>query len=108
MVFSSVIFLCIFLPAVLLGYYILPRKARNIWLLVASLAFYACSGPKHLIYLLSSILINYFFGLVISKMPSGSGKGSGAALVMFILGAAGIILCLVTGRRLKRYRYTEE
>ena len=38
----------------------------------------------------------------------GSGKGSGAALVMFILGAAGIILCLVTGRRLKRYRYTEE
>ena len=38
----------------------------------------------------------------------GSGKGGGAALMMFILGAAGAVLCLVTGQRLKRYRYTEE
>ena len=38
----------------------------------------------------------------------GSGKGSGAALMMFALGAAGVILCLVTGRKLKKYRYTDE
>ena len=74
MVFSSVIFLCIFLPATLLGYYILPKKARNIFLLVASLIFYACGGPKHLIYLLSSIVINYFFGIVIAKTPGNTKK----------------------------------
>ena len=38
----------------------------------------------------------------------GSGKGSGASLMMFILGVAGTILCLVSGNRLKKYRYTEE
>ena len=68
MVFSSVIFLCIFLPVVLLGYYVLPQKARNIWLLIASLGFYACGGPKHLIYLLSSVVINFIFGILIAKL----------------------------------------
>ena len=74
MVFSSVIFLCIFLPATLLGYYILPAKARNIFLLVASLIFYAWGGPKHLIYLLSSIVVNYFFGIIIAKTPGKAKK----------------------------------
>lgn len=38
----------------------------------------------------------------------GTGKGSGAALMMFLLGLAGVALCLMTGRRLKQYRYTDE
>jgi MFS family permease len=37
----------------------------------------------------------------------GNGKGSGAALMMFILGIAGVVLCLATGQRLKQYKYTE-
>ncbi|MCR5798511.1 MAG: MFS transporter [Lachnospiraceae bacterium] len=37
----------------------------------------------------------------------GSGKGSGAAMMMLILGVVGSILCFVTGRRLKKYHYTE-
>ena len=37
----------------------------------------------------------------------GSGKGSGAALMMFILGAAGILHCLIFGQRLKQYKYTD-
>ena len=37
----------------------------------------------------------------------GTGKGSGAAMVIFILGVAGAVMCLVTGRRLKRYNYSE-
>ena len=45
MVFSSVIFLCLFLPIVLGGYYLLPkREAKNLWLIAASLLFYAFSG----------------------------------------------------------------
>lgn len=35
----------------------------------------------------------------------GSGKGSGAALMMFILGVVGIFSCLITGKKLKKYRY---
>ena len=38
----------------------------------------------------------------------GTGKGSGAALMMFLLGAAGVLWCLAAGRRLRRYAYTEE
>ncbi|MBO4636067.1 MAG: MFS transporter [Clostridiales bacterium] len=37
----------------------------------------------------------------------GSGKGSGAALMMFILGAAGVAVCLAFGNRLKRYKYSD-
>ena len=37
----------------------------------------------------------------------GSGKGSGAALVLFVLGIAGTILCLVSGRKLSRYKYVD-
>ena len=38
----------------------------------------------------------------------GTGKGSGASLVIFILGIAGIMLCLVSGRNLRRYSYSED
>ena len=38
----------------------------------------------------------------------GSGKGSGAALMMFVLGAAGILWCLAAGQRLKRHCFTED
>jgi len=37
----------------------------------------------------------------------GAGKGSGAALMMFILGVSGSLICILTGRRLKQYQYTE-
>ena len=37
----------------------------------------------------------------------GNGKGSGAALMLFILGAIGTILCLISGRKLKLYHYSE-
>ena len=37
----------------------------------------------------------------------GSGKGSGAALVLFVPGIAGTILCLVSGRKLSRYKYVD-
>ncbi len=40
-------------------------------------------------------------------MLFGSGKGAGAALMMFILGVAGIVLCLAYGKKLSQYEYTE-
>ncbi len=37
----------------------------------------------------------------------GSGKGSGAALMMFVLGVSGTLFCLISGRKLKRYKYED-
>ena len=67
MVFSSFTFLCIYLPIVLGGYYILPKKARNLFLLIASLVFYAWGEPKYVLLMMFSITVNYVFGLLMDK-----------------------------------------
>lgn len=46
MVFSSTIFLFFYLPITLLGYYLLDRRYKNVFLLIASLLFYAWGEPK--------------------------------------------------------------
>lgn len=67
MVFSSVIFLCLFLPIVLGGYYLLPkREAKNLWLIAASLLFYAFSGLWYVLLLFFSVFCNYLAGLFVS------------------------------------------
>lgn len=67
MVFSSVIFLCLFLPIVLGGYYLLPkREAKNLWLIASSLLFYAFSGLWYVLLLLFSVFCNYLAGLFVS------------------------------------------
>ena len=38
----------------------------------------------------------------------GVGKGSGAALMMFIIGVAGVLICLIAGRKLRKYHYNEK
>ena len=67
MLFSSTFFLYIFLPLVLILYYGLCRKqgSRNILLLVASLGFYAWGEPKFVLVMLLSIIVNYYFGLLV-------------------------------------------
>lgn len=67
MVFSSTIFLCVYLPLVLLGYYICPKKGKNLFLLIVSLVFYAWGEPKYVFLMIFSILINYVFGLLMDK-----------------------------------------
>ena len=67
MVFSSVIFLFLFLPVVLGCYYLLPgREAKNLWLIAASLLFYAFSGLWYVLLLLFSVFCNYLAGLFVS------------------------------------------
>ena len=70
MVFSSVIFFCFFLPVMILGYYALPGKLRNIWLLLGSLFFYAWGEPKYIFIMVASIVGNYLFGLLIHFFAS--------------------------------------
>ncbi len=49
-----------------------------------------------------------FGGLSILKTLFGAGKGSGAALMMFILGVSGSIMCITTGKKLKKYQYNDK
>lgn len=70
MLFSSTVFIYLFLPAVLFFYFVVFRKSRllqNIFLLFASLFFYAWGEPKFVLIMLASIIINWAFGLVISR-----------------------------------------
>lgn len=66
MVFSSLVFLCVFLPIVLITYNFSKNITyKNIILVVSSLFFYAWGEPSYVIMLMLSILINYIFGRVI-------------------------------------------
>lgn len=48
-----------------------------------------------------------FGDLSILKTLFGTGKGSGATLMMFILGVRGSIICITTGKKLKKYQYND-
>lgn len=66
MVFSSLIFLFGFLPLTLSGYYLIPRiKLRNLFLLIASLFFYAWGEPIFVLLIICSVSFNYIMGLLI-------------------------------------------
>lgn len=73
MVFSSSVFLIVFLPITLLAYFLVPAKfikARNSVLLAASLIFYGWGEPKYILIMLFSIVFNYVCGLAAGKNRS--------------------------------------
>ncbi len=68
MVFSSPVFLFVFLTAVYILYRIIPTMtAKNVLLLIFSIAFYAYGEPKAVILMIISIVMNYLFGLAMKK-----------------------------------------
>lgn len=67
MLFSSISFIYYFLPIVLIIYFIVPSKLKNLVLLLSSLFFYFYGEPNYLWILLFSCLINYFFARIIEK-----------------------------------------
>lgn len=74
MIFSSLIFLFLFLPIVLTFYYISNYKFKNIVLLIASLFFYAWGEPKYVFLMIILIACNYIFGLKVSSDNSSINK----------------------------------
>ncbi|HDR8452194.1 TPA: MBOAT family protein, partial [Bacillus cereus] len=76
MVFSNLVFLCLFLPAVLLIYYAVRKELQNIVLLFFSLVFYAWGEPIYVFLMLFSILVNYWFGILLgnSRFTNGQRK----------------------------------
>ena len=75
MVFSSATFLFIFLPVVLVLYYIVPARWRNGILLAASLLFYSWSEPRFIALLLVSITADYFIARRMDLAEGGKRKG---------------------------------
>ena len=87
MLFSSSVFLFIFLPAVLLGYYLLRgQRARNLLLLGASLLFYAWGEPVYVFLMLFSICANYLLGRGIDARRGGGRKALLILAVVLNLG----------------------
>ncbi len=83
MVFSSLLFLFRFLPAVLVAYYLVPRRLRNLVLLLFSLVFYAWGEPVYIVLMLVSILVSYTGGIAVDWMKQrGSRAGARAALIV--------------------------
>lgn len=74
MVFSSLVFLYLFFPVMILTYFICPKYFRNTLLLIASLIFYAWGEPKYVFLMLLSIFVNYVMGMVIDKTPPSAKK----------------------------------
>lgn len=74
MVFSSLTFLFYFLPIVLVIYYIVPKKARNVVLLISSLLFYIYGEPKFAILMILSTFIVYIHGIFMDKYPKHKKK----------------------------------
>ncbi|WP_256761674.1 MBOAT family protein [Cohnella sp. WQ 127256] len=67
MVFSSLLFLFLFLPAVLLLYYCSPWRIKNLILFLASLVFYAWGEPVYIVIMLISTVTDFIFGLLLSN-----------------------------------------
>lgn len=63
MTFHSIFFLFFFLPAALILYYIVPKRFRNLPLVLVSLVFYAWGNPTYLLLLTFSVLFHYVTGL---------------------------------------------
>ena len=77
-------FLWCFLPILLLVYFLVADKFKNIVLLLFSLVFYAWGEPKYIFLMIASILINYVFGIFIDKKKKKK-KQKTAILVIAIL-----------------------
>ena len=94
MVFSSNVFLFVFLPCVLFIYYLIKgqRMLGNVFLTIVSLGFYAWGEPKFVFVMMLSIFINWLFGIWVDGVRGNSGKEKlvMALMVIFNIGLLGI------------------
>lgn len=67
MVFSSLTFMFVFLPIVLILYYAVPKKLKNLFILISGLIFYAWGEPVYVLIMIASTMIDYTAGLLIDK-----------------------------------------
>ena len=83
MVFSSLVFLTLFLPLTFFLYYFLPGRCRNVLLLIVSLVFYAWGEPKHIILMLITTVYTWLLSLLLEKYIA-TGKTTAARFLLFL------------------------
>ena len=88
MVFSSLLFLFLFLPIVLALYYCSPRRIRNLLLFIVSLIFYAWGEPVYIVIMLVSTLTDYSFGLLLDRPNLTKVKRKGIVVFSIIVNLA--------------------
>ena len=89
MVFSSSVFLLLFLPLVFVLNYLIKNEYSNALLMAASILFYAWGEPYLVLLMVLSILVNYALGLAISKAKGSFRRLPLIAAVIFNIGALG-------------------
>ena len=67
MLFTNISFLYYFLPVLIIIYFIMPKKIKNIILFLASMIFYFYGEPKYILLMILEILIAYIGGILIKK-----------------------------------------
>ena len=82
MVFSSILFLFVYLPVVLAVYYIVPARYRNLWLFIVNLVFYGWGEPVYILLMVFSIALNYAAGLLIARYRLTDDKKARAVLTV--------------------------
>ncbi|MBO5090972.1 MAG: MBOAT family protein [Clostridia bacterium] len=90
MLFTSLEFLFLFFPITMGINYLLPAKARNYWLLIASLFFYAWGEPAFVVVMLASIIFNYFMAIRVAETKRGD-RHSKIMLAIAIVGNLGLL-----------------
>lgn len=85
MVFSSLTFLFAFLPLVLITYYAVPLKAKNVIIMISGILFYAWGEPLYVFVMLMSTVIDYFAGLIINKFDDRPKIRTACLLVSLIM-----------------------
>jgi alginate O-acetyltransferase complex protein AlgI len=87
MVFSSILFLFLFLPISITLYFLVGKTRRNVLLLIVSLVFYAWGERLYLLIMIASIITNYSCGLLIGRQKgSGRSRAYLSAAVILNLG----------------------
>ena len=82
MVFSTLTFLFAYLPVVLLAYFIVPARFRNLVLLIVSLFFYGWGEPVYVLVMVFSILMNWLFGKRIARAADTDREAAKRALIL--------------------------
>ena len=88
MVFSSLLFLFLYLPVVLAVYYLVPARWRNPVLFAANMVFYGWGEPVYILLMLFSIALNYVNGLLIDKYRARQKRARFILVVNVVLNLA--------------------
>lgn len=90
MLFNSLQF-AIFFPVAALIYFVIPKKMRCLWLLLASYVFYMSASPKYVVFLLFSTLVTYAGGLLVERAEAKKKKFYMGLTFLCSLGVLGLL-----------------